>query len=167
MMVDLMEAFKVLGAAGGLISAGFLIYDRLMRGRPEAFLSNGEHPEQLMVTVRNVSTEVIILDEIAVAPNIVGIADGNSARAMAEIIQDRSVKEKRSSRRAFIVLKPLEALELHLITFEKFENALGAQKVTAEFFWRTTRFRLPFKRTIKVTTSVADIRAMKQGAKSN
>ena len=166
-MSDFLEAFKVIGAAGGLISAGFLVYDRLVRGRPEAFLSNGEYPGQLMVTVRNVSTESIIVDEIAVAPNIIGIAEGNSAHAVAEIIQDRSDKEKRSSRKVFLVLKPLEALELHLITFGKFENALGTQKVTAQFSWRTTRLRFPFKRGIKVNTSVADIRAMKQGAKRN
>jgi hypothetical protein len=43
-MSDFVEAFKVVGAAGGLISAGFLLYDRLMRIRPEAFLSDGEYP---------------------------------------------------------------------------------------------------------------------------
>jgi hypothetical protein len=37
MMSDLVEAFKVVGAGGGLISAGFLLYDRLVRIRPQAF----------------------------------------------------------------------------------------------------------------------------------
>jgi hypothetical protein len=50
-MSDLVEAFKVVGAAGGLISAGFLLYDRLVRIRPQAFLEKGEYPGQLMITV--------------------------------------------------------------------------------------------------------------------
>lgn len=99
--------------------------------------------------------------------NILGIAHGDSVHAVAEIIHDRSEREKRSSRKVFIVLKPLERLKLNLITFEKFENALSVQKVAAQFSWRTTRFRFAFKRTIEVNTSVADIRAMKQSAKSN
>jgi hypothetical protein len=167
MMVDLLEAFKVVGAGGGLISAAFLIYDRLVRSRPEAFLNKGEYPGQVLVVVRNVSAESIILDRIAVAPNILGIALGNNAHSIAEIIEARYEREKRSSRKVFIVLKPLEAVELHVITFDKFENALSIQKVTAEISWRTTRFRLPFERKIKIRTSVADIRAIKQSARSN
>jgi hypothetical protein len=166
-MVDLLEVFKVVGAAGGLTSAGFLIYDRLVRSRPEAFLNKGEYPGQVLVVVRNVSAESIILDRIAVAPNILGVALGNNAHSMAEIIEARYEREKRSSRKVFIVLKPLEAVELHLITFDKFENALSIQKVTAEISWRTTRFRLPFQRNIKITTSVADIKAMKRSARND
>jgi hypothetical protein len=161
-MSDLLEAFKVVGAAGGLISAGFLLYDRLMRIRPDAFLSSGEYPGQLMVTVRNVSNEPIILDEIAVAPNIFGIAHGDGVRAMTDIIHHRGDSERESSRKVFIVLKPLQELELGLITFDKFEQASADQKLVAQFSWRTTRFRMPFKRSIKINTSVADIRAMKE-----
>jgi hypothetical protein len=39
------------------------------------------------VVVRNVSAESIILDRIAVAPNILGVAFGNNAHSMAEIIE--------------------------------------------------------------------------------
>jgi hypothetical protein len=150
----------------GLISAAFLIYDHLIRIRPEVFLSTGEYPGHVSVVVRNVSTETIILDRIAVAPNILGIAHGSSSpHAMADIIEARDEKQNRSSRKIFIVLKPLEVLELNMVTFEKFENALAVQKVAAEISWRTTRFSLPFERKINITTSVADIRAMKQSSR--
>jgi hypothetical protein len=43
----------------------------------------------LMITVRNVSNESIILDEIAVAPHIFGIANGDSTHAMAEAVMGR------------------------------------------------------------------------------
>src|SRR5260370_17675927 len=79
------EAFKVVGAAGGLISAGFLFYDRLVRIRPQAFLTKAEYPGQLMITVRNVSNESIIVDEFAVAPNIFGIAHGDTTRAIPQV----------------------------------------------------------------------------------
>jgi hypothetical protein len=163
MMSDLVEVFKVVGAAGGLISAGFLLYDRLVRIRPQAFLTKGEYPGQLMITVRNVSNESIIVDEFAVAPNIFGIAHGDSTRAIAAVVvARRGHEEKQSSRKVFIVLKPLEELQLNLITFDKFEQASGDQAVVMRIAWRTTRFRMPFKRNIKIRTSAADIRAMKE-----
>jgi hypothetical protein len=116
-----------------------------------------------MIMVRNVSNESIIMDEFAVAPNIVGIAHGNSTRAMAEVVTARrGHDEKQSSRRVFIVLKPLEELQLNLITFDKIEQALGGQAVIVRIAWRTTRFRMPFKRNIKIRTSMADIQAMKE-----
>jgi hypothetical protein len=166
-MSDFVEAFKVVGSAGGLISAGFILYDRLVRIRPQAFLTQGEYPGQLDITVRNVSNESIIMDQFTVAPNILGIAHGDSVRAIADVvigdvIAGRSNKEKQSSRSVFIILKPLAELQLKLVTFDKFEQALGAQVVVMQIAWRTTRFRMPFKRNIKIRTSVADIRAMKE-----
>jgi hypothetical protein len=160
-MSNLLEAFKVVGAAGGLISAGFLLYDRLVRIRPDAFLSKGEYPGHLDITVRNVSNESIILDEVGASPNIFGIVKGEGAHAMAEAIHRRGDDVAESSREVFIVLKPLEELQLKLVTFDKFNQAASDQKVVARFSWRTTRFRMPFKRNIKIKTSVADIRAMK------
>jgi hypothetical protein len=69
-----------------------------------------------MITVRNVSDESIILDKITVAPNIYGIAYGNDTHAIAEIIHHREDEGSQSSRRVFIVLKPLQELEFGLIT---------------------------------------------------
>jgi hypothetical protein len=160
-MSDLVEVFKVVGAAGGLISAGFLLYDRLVRIRPEAFLSGGEYPGQLDITVRNVSNESIILDQIGASPNIFGIAQGDGVHAIAEAIHRRGDDVTESSRKVFIVLKPLEELQLKLITFDRFNQASPDQKVVARISWRTTRVRMPFKRNVRINTSVADIRAMK------
>lgn len=160
-MSNLLEAFKVVGAAGGLISAVFLLYDRLVRIRPDAFLSMGEYPGHLDMTVRNVSNESIILDEIGVSPNILGVAKGDGVRAIVEAIHRRGDDVAESSRNVFIVLKPLEELQLKLVTFDKFNQASAGQKVVVRLSWRTTRFRMPFKRNLKIRTSVADIRAMK------
>jgi hypothetical protein len=41
---DWLEVFKVVGSAAGLISSSVFAYDRLMRIRPEVFLSVGEYP---------------------------------------------------------------------------------------------------------------------------
>jgi hypothetical protein len=160
-MSEFVEVFKVVGAAGGLISAVFLLYDRLVRIRPEVFLSNGEYPGHLDVTVRNVSNESIILDEIGVSPNILGLAQGDGIHAIAEAIHRRGDDVTESTREVFIVLKPLEELQLKLVTFDKFNQASNDQKIVTRISWRTTRFRIPFKRNVKIRTSVADIRAMK------
>jgi hypothetical protein len=127
MMSDLVEAFKVVGSAGGLISAGFILYDRLVRIRPQAFLTQGEYPGQLDITVRNVSNETVILDEIGASPNIFGIAKDNGIRAIAEAVHRRGDDVAESSRKVFIVIKPLEELELKLVTFDKFEKASADQ----------------------------------------
>jgi hypothetical protein len=160
-MNNLLEVFKVVGAAGGLISAGFLLYDRLVRIRPDAFLSRGEYPGHLDITVRNVSNESIILDEIGVSPNLLGVAEGDGVRAIVEAIHRRGDDVIESSRDMFIVLKPLEEVQLKVVTFDKFERASAGQKVVIRLSWRTTRFRMPFKRNVKIRTSAADIRAMK------
>jgi hypothetical protein len=162
MMSDFIEAYKVVGASGGLISAGFILYDRLVRIRPQAFLTKGEYPGFLDITVRNVSNETLILDEIGASPNIFGIAEGDGTRAIVEAIHGRGDDVAESSRKVFIVIKPLQELQLRLVTFEKFEQASGDQAVVMRIAWRTTRFRMPFKRNIKIRTSVADIRAMKE-----
>jgi hypothetical protein len=163
-MSDFIEVFKVVGAAGGLISACFLLYDRLMRIRPEAFLSKGEYPGHLNITVRNVSNESIILDEIGVSPNILGAAEGDGVHAIVEAIHRRGDDVAESSRDVFIVLKPLEELRLKVVTFDKFIQAAAGQKVVVRLSWRTTRDRMPFKRNIKIRTSVADIQAMTDGS---
>jgi hypothetical protein len=161
MMTDTLEIYKVVGASGGLISAGFLLYDRLVKIRPEAFLSHGEYPTHVDITVRNVSNESIILDEIGVSPNILGIAKGDSVHAISAASERRNEDVAESAREVFIILKPLEELPLKIVTFDKFNQAMSEQKVVARFSWRTTRFRVPFKRNIKLRTSVGDIRAMK------
>ena len=160
-MTNVVEIFKVVGAAAGLITAAFFIYDRIVRIRPDAFLSTGEHPGQLDITVRNVSNESIILDEIGAAPNIIGVAKGDGVHAIVEAIHRRGDDVTESSREVFIVLKPLEELQLKLITFDKFNHASADQKVVVRLSWRTTRLRVPFKRNIKIRTSVGDIRSMK------
>jgi hypothetical protein len=48
-----------------------------------------------------------------------------------------------------------------MVTFDKFEKMEAEQKVVIRLAWRTTRFRLPFKRMVRIRTSVSDIRAMK------
>lgn len=120
------------------------------------------YPGHLDITVRNVSNETLILDEIGASPNTFGIAEGDGTRAIVEVIHRRGDDVAESSRKVFIVIKPLEELQLKLVTFDKFEKASADQKVVARFSWRTTRFRMPFKRNIKIKTSVADIRAMKE-----
>jgi hypothetical protein len=164
-MADVLEVFKVVGAAAGLVSSAYFLYDRIVRIRPDAFLSSGEYPGQLRVTVRNVSNETIILDEIGVSPNIIGVAKGDTTDAFVEAFMRRGDNVRESSREIFIVLKPLEELQLKLIPFDKFTQSAADQKVVARFSWRTTRFRLPFKRNVKIRSSVADIRAMKETEK--
>lgn len=159
--MDALEIFKVAGAAAGLVSSAYFLYDRIVRIRPDAFLSGGEYPGQFSITVRNVSNESIILDEIGVSPNIIGVSKGDSSHAIIEATMRRDDNVDESARKVFIVLKPLAEMRLNLIPFEKFDQAAADQKVVVRFSWRTTRFRPLFKRNVRIRTSVTDLRGMK------
>jgi hypothetical protein len=103
------------------------------------------------------------MDEISASPNIIGLAEGDGVRAIVEAVYRRGDDVARSSRTVFIVLKPVEEFQLKLVTFDKFKKMNDEQKVVIRLAWRTTRFKLPFKRYVRIRTSVADIRAMKDG----
>ena len=112
--------------------------------------------------MRNVSTESIILDEIGISPNILGVAEGDGIHAIVEAIHRRGDDVVESLREVFIVLKSLEELELKLVTFDRFEKVRADEKITVRLAWRTTRYQLPFKRNIRIRTTVSDLRALKE-----
>jgi hypothetical protein len=101
------------------------------------------------------------LDEIGVSPNILGVAKGDGAQLAVVAFMRSGEDARESSREIFIVLKPLEEMQLSLATFDKFNHTSADRKVVLRFSWRTTRYMLPFKRNVKIKTSVFDIRAMK------
>lgn len=156
-----LEAFKILGSGAGLLTSGFILYDRLFRIQPDAFLIRGEYPGQVDVILRNVSNESIIIDEMSASPNLVGLAKGDSVLAIVRAVVSRREHTDKNSRSVFIVLKPLEEIRIGLIAFDSFQKASADRDITIRFSWRTSRRRFPLKRTVSIKTSVGDIAAMK------
>lgn len=160
---DWLEVFKVVGSAAGLISSGVFAYDRLMRIRPEVFLSVGEYPGNIDLTVKNVSNETLVVDEVGVSPNILGLAKDDSVEGIVTAVMNRNELGSASVREVFLVFKPLEEKQLKVVMFQKLDELPAAQKVLIRLSWRTTRDRLPIKRCVTLRTSVSDLRFLRDG----
>src|SRR5947209_7923272 len=68
MLDSLIEVVKFVGGLGGLASSAFLVYDRLLRDRPAAFLVPADFHVHLLL--RNTASETIVIDEITITPPI-------------------------------------------------------------------------------------------------
>jgi hypothetical protein len=62
MLYSVVETVKFVGGLGGLASPAFLVYERMFRNRPAAFLFPAEFKANLRF--KNVAAETIIIDEI-------------------------------------------------------------------------------------------------------
>lgn len=66
LITDIVEIIKFVGSVAGLFTAGFLIYDRLIRSRPIAYLGVSDYKADLRF--KSVTQETVIVDEIAITP---------------------------------------------------------------------------------------------------
>jgi hypothetical protein len=153
------EGFKLVGSLAGLVSGAFLIYDRIVRSRPQAFLAKGNH--QADVVLKNTTSETLILDEIGVSPNVLGLAEGHEIRDIVPVIIRRGEDEWESVRPCFLTVEPLGELKLGIVTFDAFTKLTNTDRVVVRLKWRNTRFALPFARNVKVRTTAGDVRRLK------
>jgi hypothetical protein len=112
--------------------------------------------------VRNGSNETIIVDQIGVSPNVVGLAKGHSIHSTVEAVVRRGEEVDQSVRDCFFIIEPLGELALGLITFDAFNQLKDRDTVTIRLAWRNTRYVLPFRRNIKISTTAGDIRQLKE-----
>src|SRR5579871_1223172 len=66
MWAELFDAVKTSGSLVGLATGAFLIYDRLIRSRPVAYLGVSDYKADLRF--KNTTHETIIIDEIKITP---------------------------------------------------------------------------------------------------
>jgi hypothetical protein len=64
---SIIELVKFVSGLGGLATSAFLVYDRIYRYRPSAFLIPADYKTNLRF--KNVAAESIIIDEIIVFPS--------------------------------------------------------------------------------------------------
>lgn len=162
-MGDVVEAIKFFGGLAGIISAGFLVYDRLIRSRPLVFPVLGQHRAELCI--RNVAAETVIVDKITAEPSIVGfiMADDlvSTVRAAAEGIYPDAAGEPH---RTFVVLAPGEERRIGILKHSGFKTADKATKIKVRCVWRNSRKPFPFERHARVITSVRDIESLEKAA---
>ena len=86
------EGFKLIGSAAGILSGAFLVYDRFVRSRPQVYLAkHGSY--EIDVVLKNAANETLIVNEIGVAPNVLGLARGHQTRDILPVIVRRGVED--------------------------------------------------------------------------
>jgi len=165
-MFDFIDAAKTIGSVGGLVSVSLLIYDRVIRSRPVAFVSVKNY--QAHITIQNSVVETVIIDNIKVSPPMLevrGADDKKSAQTeKAEILY--TSREARS-RGIFIVLKGNEQRSFLLSRFADFENANADQKIHIRLQWHSTQKVFLIPRYISLTARVGDLKALRDAALVN
>jgi hypothetical protein len=143
-----------------IVSGVFLVYDRLVRDRPQAYLADAD-AHQVDVVLKNAARETLIVDEIGVAPNVLGLARGHEIKDIVPVIARRGGDAPESKRSCFFAVEPLGELKLGVVTFDPFQQLKSDDGIIIRLRWRNTRFALPFARDVKVRTTAGDIRKLK------
>ena len=152
------EGFKLVGSAAGIISGAFLVYDRFVRDRPQAYLAKAGH--DVDVALKNAANETLIADDIGVAPNVLGLMHGHEIEEAADAIVRRGEDVPESRQPCFFPVEPLGDLKLGVVRFDAFKQLKSDDRITVRLKWHNTRFVLPFARNVKVMTTAGDIRKL-------
>jgi len=110
--------------------------------------------------LKNAANETLVVDEIGVAPNVLGLPHGHDIKGTVAAIARRGEDAPESMRTCFIPVEPLGELKLGVVRFEAFKQLKSDDRITIRLKWRNTRFVLPFARNVKVRTTAGDIRKL-------
>jgi hypothetical protein len=164
MLDSVVELVKFVGGLGGLASSAFLVYDRIFRYRPAAFLLPVDYKTNLRF--KNVAAETIIIDEIVIKPPMLTVARANDLVTVNEeraAVMYGSAEDKRPEV-IYVVIKPEEERTFALHRFADFENADGKTVIKIRCKWRNTRRPFPISRYVRVKTTVKEIRDLREAS---
>ena len=166
MLEGLVESVKFLGGLGGLASSIFLVYDRLFRSAPLAYLVPDEY--QAKLRFKNTTNETIIIDEISIRPPIVSLAKADDVKTHQEdtaAVWYPSMNDK-DAMRVFIILPPDAERSFGLKRSAEFENSDDRRQIKIRCKWRNTRKPLPFgfQRSRTLLCSKRDVTALRQAS---
>jgi|SRR6516165_9790463 len=150
-----LQILQGIGSALGALSAAFLVYDRAVRGRPTFTLDAepGLAPSEnyLRARIVNVRDEAILVENFSVDPPIVGLAEDQSARAIIAA-QTQEVRT--------LVLPAWGEVAYVLVMLGK-ATGRNTEPVVISAEWRATRRPWPWKRRVRIRTTVAELKAFK------
>ncbi len=164
-MLDwVVELVKFVGGLGGLASATFLVYDRIYRYRPSAFLIPVDY--KTSIRFKNVAAETIIIDQVVITPPMLLLARAND---LVTVNQERaavfySSEDNKLPEDIFVVIKPMKERTFALHRFADFENADGSTVIAIRCRWRNTRKPFPIGRYVRVKTTVKEVRDLREAS---
>jgi hypothetical protein len=148
------EALKLIGGVLAIPTAAFIVYDRLVRNRP-IFAIHAERgapaDNYLFLRIKNVLDKDIVIDNWNVTPPIVGLSTDHSIHA---IVKAAIGKIPRA------ILPPTGSLTLLLIILGDATDR-DNDKITISAEWSSTRNPWPFRRRVKIKTTVAKLKEWK------
>jgi hypothetical protein len=149
-----LESVKLIGAVLGIATAAFIVFDRVFRNRPIFVLHakvRAPNDNDLFLRVKNVLDEDIVIEKWGMSPAFVGLSKDDSFRAVFEAAIGNT---------PIAILPPLGELRLRLIILGA---ATGRENepITISAQWNNTRRPWPFRRTLKIKTTVTRLHALK------
>jgi len=162
--VKLVEAIKLFGGLGGLAFVVFLIYDRVVRSKPLAYLIPQEYRVHLRVI--NMTRETVIVDRVTTKPpGVVELVWGSDTRseleAAAAALWPSMADDERAKK--FLVLRPSEERSL-AIQHGSLDELQPGKRITIRCRWRNTRSLLSIRRSVSVYTTPHDLARLKEVA---
>jgi len=155
LMDTLVELIKLIGGILGIVTAVFIVWDRVLRGRPIfALQAEPRVPgdNYLFLRIKNVLDEDIVIENWRVTPSeLVGLSTDVSVRAIVQA---------RLGPIPLAIVPPLGELRLNLIE-TGLATAKKEEQITISAAWNTTRHLWPFQRHVKIKTTVARLLDLK------
>jgi hypothetical protein len=151
----LLQAFQLVGAALGILSAAFIIYDRLARSRPifalHVKLGTSRSENHLYVRIVNEVEEDLIVENFRIDPPILGLSEDDQIRsivaAQLQDVRTLIVPPRGSATYALIILGAATGRDSEPVL------------ISAE--WRVTRHPWPWKRSVRIQTSAGELKDLK------
>ena len=159
MLDSIIELVKFVGGLGGLASATFLVYDRIFRYRPSAFLIPVEY--KTSVRFKNVAAEIIITPPMLTIARANDLVTRNEERAA---VMYPTMEDNKRLEGIYIVIKPMEERTFALHRFADFESADEKTVIAIRCRWRNTRKPFPIPRYVRVTTTVKEVRNLREAS---
>ena len=156
MTFDPVEAVKFFGGLAGLLSGGFLIYDRLVRDRPIVALHRqtiGVNGYTYLRIINPIDDDLVIKSIECLPARIISVAVNHKTRSIMEAtFPDYSLGP--------LIVAPKAETQLPII---KLTKELPTSGVRIAVKWRRTRHTWPWDRTSSLKTTGEFIKGLEEG----
>ena len=155
LVIDALEAVKLFGGIAGLLSAAFLIFDRLVRDRPILVLhrqSIGVNGYAYLRIINRVDDDLII-QSVTCRPPHISIATDHGVRAIAEAVIQSPLGP--------LIISPKSEAHLPIVKMSQTETSSQAQ-VRITIRWRRSHHAWPCDRATTLKTDIKFITTLEE-----
>jgi hypothetical protein len=160
---EFFEAIKSVGAIVGLITGGFIVFDRMIRNRPYlSFRPREATQSSIDLLFHNTSDEGLIVEKVRVNPAITCVAFGDDLKSTVAAAATPHFEDDRTA-----YVGPRSSVALPLVSFSDWDAASDTSKITITIHWRTSSSRRMWAWPISISRTVGEIKKLEKSAKPN